>query len=67
MSKTITYFGYLVIALIALASNFYAHRHPRKLMPLGALITKLMSDRSTRLALFAFWWWVGYHFLYAPL
>lgn len=67
MTQTITYLGYLVIAMVAIVSNFYAHRHPRKLVSLGNMVTKLMADRSTRLALFCFWWWVGYHFLYANL
>jgi hypothetical protein len=67
MSRVITLAGFLIIAITFIALNFYSSRKPDRLVPLGDLVTKLISDRSTRLALFAFWWWVGYHFLYSNL
>ncbi|MEN9698067.1 MAG: hypothetical protein RL448_22 [Actinomycetota bacterium] len=67
MSSDITIVGFLLIAILIFSSNFYAYRNPKRLSPLGYLVTKLMADRSTRIALVAFWWWVGYHFLYSNL
>lgn len=35
---------------------------PSKIAPFGALISRIMHHRNTRLALVVVWWWLGWHF-----
>ncbi|MEN9687161.1 MAG: hypothetical protein RL381_173 [Actinomycetota bacterium] len=67
MSRTITTFGYLFALLFVLVSNYWAVKNPTKLMPLAKLLSQVMQERTTRLALGFIWWWLGWHFLYAML
>lgn len=65
--KTLLTVGYLIGLITVLSLNVYAVRRPDKLMPLPTLLSIWMKSRSTRLALGIIWWWLGWHFLYAPL
>ncbi len=31
----------------------------------GELLDRVMSTRAARVAIIAFWWWLGWHFLFA--
>jgi hypothetical protein len=58
---------YLLSLLFIVGLNFYAVKKPKKLTTLPSLLSLLMQQRANRLALGIIWWWLGWHFLYAPL
>jgi hypothetical protein len=31
--------------------------------PVGTLLDRVMVSRPVRITIFAFWWWLGWHFL----
>lgn len=67
MTREVMTLGYVFFLLFILSSNFWASKHPKVLLTLPDLLSRYMSERSTRLALGFIWWWIGWHFLYSNL
>jgi len=57
---SILYFGACTLALV-LASLIVRNEHPEATVT--ALFDALLADRVMRIAIFACWWWLGWHFL----
>jgi len=59
---------YLVMLFISLAIIFATlDNENKRVASLKALMTRLFTTRTTRLAFIMFWWWVGIHFLFATI
>ena len=65
MIRTIVIAGYLVIIVIAIASEIVAQRKPNSFAPIGDMLEHVMTSRTTRVAVIAAWWWFGWHFAFA--
>ena len=63
--RLVTLGVYLLCGVVALILTLWSHRHPEKLTPPGTLLDTVMESRSARLAVIVFWWWIGWHFLFA--
>lgn len=53
---------YSAVIFLGFAAWLFGRRRPDIFAPLGSLITRLMHNRNTRLALMIIWWWLGWHF-----
>lgn len=67
MTYTIVLAGYVVIVGVMLIMQVVAWRHPHVIAPLGEMLERQMSERTTRVGIIAAWWWFGWHFIFAPL
>ena len=63
--KLVTLGVYLVCIIAASAITLWSRRNPDRMTPPGTLLDVIMESRSARLALIVFWWWIGWHFLFA--
>jgi Family of unknown function (DUF6186) len=60
-SHTITVAGYLVFAALGTGLTVLAHRPGSRVPALGALFTRIMHSRTGRIAVAAWWAWLGLH------
>lgn len=65
MIRTLVIAGYLVIIVIAIASEIVAQRKPNSFAPIGDMLEHVMTSRTTSVAVIAAWWWFGWHFAFA--
>lgn len=56
---------YLLCALSAVLVTVWSRRHPEKITPPGTFLDVILESRAARLAVIVFWWWIGWHFLFA--
>jgi hypothetical protein len=57
--------GYIVIILVAIGAEIYAHRKPNTFATIGDMLEHVMQSRTTRVSVIAAWWWFGWHFAFA--
>ena len=58
---------YATCILAAAGYWLWARRHPDIMMPVGMLLETVFASRPARIAVLMFWWWLGWHFLVAPI
>lgn len=56
----------LIAVTVGIAMAAIGRLWPASFAPLGELLSLIMRHRITRIALFAVWWWLGWHFLVGP-
>lgn len=66
MSADVFMLSYLLLAFAALATWVYSRLRPLRVAPFGQLLRHMMINRVNRIAVFAIWWWVGWHFFGQP-
>ena len=66
MSTDVFSMSYLVLACAALGTWIYSRLRPFQIAPFGQLLRRMMVGRVNRIAVFAAWWWVGWHFFGQP-
>lgn len=60
-SHVITVAGYLVFVAAGIVLNALAHRRGSRIPTIGAVFTRLMHTRTGRIAVIAWWAWLGLH------
>lgn len=65
MSRIISIIGYCVCAVFGLMLVIESRRDPDKITPLSELLDRVLTTRAARITIFVFWWWLGWHFLFA--
>lgn len=60
-SHTITIAGYLLFLALGIGLNVMAHRPGSRIPTLGALFSRIMHSRTGRIAVIAWWAWLGLH------
>ena len=60
-SHAITVAGYLALAAVAIVLNVLAHRRGSRIPTVGAVFTRIMHSRTGRIAVVAWWAWLGLH------
>jgi len=63
--RELTIAGYLVCVVAALALMVLSRRRDAPFATLGEVLDGVLAERAPRIALLAFWWWLGWHFLVA--
>lgn len=63
----ITLAVYGICVLAALSFTWWAYNHPGDIAPVGRLLDAVFASRAGRITLTVFWWWLGWHFLVAPV
>lgn len=58
--------GYLALLAAMAAAEIYARIRPQRLASLNQMLDFVMTSRTTRVGIIAAWWWLGWHFLFAP-
>jgi hypothetical protein len=66
MTTSIFSMGYLALALASVAFWVVSRVRPLQVVPFGQLLSRLMKIRVNRIAIFAIWWWLGWHFFGQP-
>ncbi len=66
MTTSIFSMGYVALAIAALATWVISQIRPLAIAPFGHLLRRMMNTRVNRIAIFAVWWWVGWHFFGQP-
>lgn len=65
MTRVISIIGYCLCAALGLAIVIASRRDPDRIMPLSELLDRVLNTRAARITIFVFWWWLGWHFLFA--
>ncbi len=60
-SHDITIAGYLVFLAAGIALNLLAHRQGSRIPTMGALFSRIMHSRTGRIAVVAWWAFLGMH------
>ena len=60
-SHNITLVGYLLFPALGIGLTAVAHRPGSRVPTLGALSTRIMHGRTGRIAVVAWWAWLGLH------
>ena len=60
-SHYITIAGYATFLAAGIALNLLAHRRGSRIPTMGALFTRIMHTRTGRIAIIAWWAWLGMH------
>ena len=60
-SHVITVAGFVAFAVARTALNLLAHRPGSRTPTMGALFTRIMRTRTGRIAVVAWWAWLGLH------
>jgi hypothetical protein len=60
-SHTATLAGYLLVLALGTGLNALAHRTASRLPTLAAVFTRIMHSRTGRIAVVAWWAWLGVH------
>lgn len=61
--RLLTIAGFLVCLIAVGILELVAKRDPERLTPLTSMVDHVMANRSTRIGILLFWWWLGWHFL----
>jgi hypothetical protein len=60
-SHVITIAGFVAFAFAGTALNLLAHRSGSRIPTMGAMLTRIMYSRTGRIAVVAWWAWLGLH------
>jgi Family of unknown function (DUF6186) len=60
-SHYLTIAGYLGFLAAGIALNLLAHRRRSKIPTMGAIFSRIMYSRTGRIAVIAWWAWLGMH------
>jgi len=60
-SHVITVGGYLLFLALGIGLNVLAHRRGSSIPTMGAMFTRIMHSRTGRIAVVAWWAWLGMH------
>jgi hypothetical protein len=60
-SHTVTLAGYLLVLALGTGLNALAHRPASRLPTLAAVVTRIMHSRTGKIAVIAWWAWLGVH------
>jgi len=60
-SHAITIGGYLLFLVLGIGLNALAHRSGSVIPTMGAMFTRIMHSRTGRIAVVAWWAWLGMH------
>ncbi len=60
-SHAITIAGYLVFLAAGISLTVLAHRPGSRIPTLGAVFSRVMHSRTGRIAVIAWWAWLGLH------
>ncbi|HEV2377215.1 MAG TPA: DUF6186 family protein [Streptosporangiaceae bacterium] len=60
-SHVITVAGFLAFAVAGIGLNLAAHRRGSRIPTMGAVFSRLMHSRTGRIAVVAWWAWLGLH------
>ncbi len=66
MSTWFVVAGYLSLLVAMVTIEIFALVRPRRLASLSQMLDFVMTSRTTRVGIIAAWWWLGWHFLFAP-
>ncbi|MBK5237677.1 MAG: hypothetical protein JJE28_01045 [Actinomycetales bacterium] len=66
MTYWITIAGYLSLLAGMGAVEIYSRVRPQRVASLEMMLEFVMTSRTTRVGIIATWWWLGWHFLFAP-
>lgn len=58
-------FAYLACLVACAALILDSVRARSRFLPPIAVFDRLMRDRASRMTILLFWWWIGWHFLFA--
>jgi hypothetical protein len=61
--RAITIIAYLLCVAAMVVAEFVSRRRAERVTPVGTLLDRVMVSRPVRITIFAFWWWLGWHFL----
>ncbi|MEY4397369.1 MAG: hypothetical protein RLZZ40_1125 [Actinomycetota bacterium] len=62
----LTVAGYFTLLGAMVMLNVFARRRPDTVAPIGDMLERIMTSRTTRIGIIAAWWWFGWHFIFAP-
>lgn len=65
MFRPFTIALYLLCGVVALVLVVWSHRRSDELATLSSLVDGVMQSPAARIGLITFWWWLGWHFLFA--
>ncbi|SEC50503.1 hypothetical protein SAMN04489806_3080 [Paramicrobacterium humi] len=57
--------AYVLCLAAAIVFIIWSHRSPETMTRPSTLIDALFVSRAARIAVIVFWWWIGWHFLFA--
>ena len=60
-SHVITIAGFVAFAAAGIALDLLAHRPSSRIPTMGAVFTRIMHTRTGRIAVVAWWAWLGLH------
>ncbi len=60
-SYAVTLAGYLAFIAAGIGLNVLAHRRGSRIPTMGAVFTRIMHTRTGRIAVVAWWAWLGLH------
>jgi hypothetical protein len=66
VTRAIVIAGYIAILGAMIVLEAYARREPDRVAPLDDMLTEMMTSRIARVGIIAAWWWLGWHFFFAP-
>jgi len=66
MTTSIFSMGYLALAAASFVIWIISRIRPFDVAPFGQLLRRMMINRVNRIAIFAIWWWLGWHFFGQP-
>ncbi|MGB3413513.1 MAG: DUF6186 family protein [Microbacteriaceae bacterium] len=65
MLRWLTIIVYLGVALASIIVVLWSRHRTDELSRLSTLVDRAMLSPAARITLIAFWWWIGWHFLFA--
>ncbi len=60
-SRDLTLGGYLLFLALGIVLTVLAHRRGSAIPAMGAMFTRIMHSRTGRIAVIAWWAWLGMH------
>jgi len=66
VTRIIVIAGYILFLGAIIAVEAYSRHSPDRVAPLDDMLTEVMSSRVARVGIIAAWWWLGWHFFFAP-
>ncbi|WP_166983804.1 DUF6186 family protein [Paramicrobacterium fandaimingii] len=65
MMHTVTIGVYTLCLVAACGLVAWSHRDPVAMSSPSQLLDDLFTSHAARIAIIVFWWWIGWHFLFA--
>jgi hypothetical protein len=66
MTTWVTIAGYLFLLAAMSSMEIIVLARPQRLASLNQMLDFVMTSRTTCVGIIAAWWWLGWHFLFAP-